>query len=1054
LEWGPKPTDRIESVRTGWPSIAAWGETGEIVVSHNFPTELVISHRETKGSGAWTEESYVGPGGGVQPAWSRVATSGETNNYLHMVYNTYNAYQGQETAILYSRLNKDTQEWDIQDELLEGTGSDFYTAINSDNYVLTTKGNTVIIMGVSAWFDLFYLRSDDNGETWEKTIIWEHPYPFFDLNTSLMSDTLYSVDNSANVAIDNTGMVHVVWGIGRVARLASSPPDPGNYSYWPFTDGIGYWNESMGQIPNASNVHHTLNPDYLESLGMLVGWTQDVNGSGFVFDFEGTAVTPFAVYRSLGISTMPSITIDANGAVVLAFASATETFVTLNGLYNYHHIWCRASSDLGNTWGNFYDLQADNIFHLYDECIYPVFAPIANPNGGFHLIYNADIQPGIFIDEDEQTEPTINRVIHNLITYEELGITGVLAAPMNLAGSVNSNDVYLQWQPPSGKRELYGYNVYRNDIKINTATILSTIYSDLNVSVGIYNYNVTAVYEEGESVPSNTFTVEISDPSSYYFETAWQTPYNPMTFYILEANIDDFPMQAGDEIGLFDVDPISGDQICVGAGMLTESLGGGIYLEMIASMDDGSNPDQANGFTPGNPIMYRLWNETTDEITTVAANYPYPGYDEVYTSQGSAMVELNGVTSITQELPLQTGWNLMSFRIMPENWDMLHIVQPLIDQEVLFKVLDESGGSIFHLPFPPPNGQWTNTIGDMANTEGYYVKLTDDAVFDLVGYPVETPMDIPLSQGWNIISYPCENPQNALDAVQPLIDAGVLFKVIDEAGGSIFHLPFPPPNGQWTNTIGNLHSGKGYYLRVTQDAVFTISEPDKAAVPITDTDNSNSTNYFQPVWENNPYMPMHIVIQPDEQLKEGDEIGVFDGNICVGAATYDGDASKPIIIITSMDDPYNEAIDGFVKDASIEIIIWNNVSGGMTYVDHNAVSGSSVFEPLSTLVAELLWTYTGANQISSNELYMKASPNPFDEKIQINFTLPDNGLVKIECFDILGIKVKSTFEQYMLQGNHNISFLMHDLEKGVYLLWITFIQKSEKSQKIIKIIKK
>jgi hypothetical protein len=416
-EWGPKPTERIESVKTGWPSIAAWGETGEIVVSHNFPTELVITHRETKGEGAWTEESYVGPGGGVQPAWARIATSGETNNYLHMVYNTYNAYQGQETAILYSRLNKDTQEWDFQDILLEGTGADFYTAINADDYVMASKGNTVIIMGVSAWFDLFYLRSDDNGETWEKTIIWEHPYPFFDFDNTLMDDTLYSVDNSANLAIDNNGMVHVVWGIGRVARLAAAPPEPGFYSYWPFTDGIGYWNESMGPIPEADNPHHTMMPEYLDDLGMLVGWTQDVNNSGFIFDYEGTAETPFAVYRSLGISTMPTIA-TYGSMIAIAYASATETYTTTDGLYNYHHIWTRFSYDYGQTWNDYFtDLQADEIFHLYDECIYPVFAPNTNPDGVFQMIYQADIQPGIYLDEDEQLEPTINRVIHSSFDF-------------------------------------------------------------------------------------------------------------------------------------------------------------------------------------------------------------------------------------------------------------------------------------------------------------------------------------------------------------------------------------------------------------------------------------------------------------------------------------------------------------------------------------------------------------------------------------------------------------------------------------------------------------
>ncbi|MBE0638532.1 MAG: T9SS type A sorting domain-containing protein [Bacteroidales bacterium] len=412
--WGPKPTARIETKRTGWPNIAPWGETGEIVVSHNFNVEIVLNHRENKGTGPWQQFIYSGPGGGLQPAWPRVVTSGPDNNYLNMFYNTNSVYQGQTTAILYSRYSKDTQTWDIQDEVLEGVGSDYYLQINADDYVMASKGNIVVLLGSSAWFDLFMMKSTDMGETWEKTIIWEHPYPFFDFNTTLMPDTLYSVDNSANLAIDDNGMVHVVWGIGRVARLAAAPPDPGFYSYWPYTDGIGYWNESMGQIPEADNPHHTMMPEYLESLGMLIGWTQDVNNSGFIFDFEGTAETPFGVYRSLGISTMPTIAIH-DGMIALAYASTTETYVTADGLYNYKHIWTRFSYDLGQTWGTFFDLQAGNIFHLYDECIYPVLAPNTSPEGAFQLIYQADNIPGLFLDEDH--DPVINRVIHNSMEF-------------------------------------------------------------------------------------------------------------------------------------------------------------------------------------------------------------------------------------------------------------------------------------------------------------------------------------------------------------------------------------------------------------------------------------------------------------------------------------------------------------------------------------------------------------------------------------------------------------------------------------------------------------
>jgi hypothetical protein len=431
--WAPKPTSRIETARTGWPTIAAWGPNGEIVFAHTA-TAMGFSKRETKGTGIWQFTPYPGPGAGVEPSWPRVVTSGDNHEYIHVVYNTYNAYQGQSQALLYSRSGDGGASWSPQDVVLDGMGSDYYLEISADDYVMAAKGNTVALLHVSAWRDFFIMKSTDNGETWEKIMIWEHPYPFFDLQTTLTSDTLYCPDNSANIAIDDNGMCHVVWGIGRVARLESAPPDPGSYNYWPYTDGIGYWNENMGQIPDNDNPHRTHLPEYLESLGMLCGWTQDVNNSGFIFDYEGTGDPQFATYRELGISTMPTITID--GTVIAVFyASTTETFVTADGLQNYKHIWARTSPDLGYTWGEFYDMQAGNIFHIYDECIYPVAAP-NSPNGKFHIIYNADNIPGLFLDEDH--DAVTNRIIYNGVAKDLIvGVNNPESSVTNFSVSQN-----------------------------------------------------------------------------------------------------------------------------------------------------------------------------------------------------------------------------------------------------------------------------------------------------------------------------------------------------------------------------------------------------------------------------------------------------------------------------------------------------------------------------------------------------------------------------------------------------------------------------------------
>ncbi len=570
---------------------------------------------------------------------------------------------------------------------------------------------------------------------------------------------------------------------------------------------------------------------------------------------------------------------------------------------------------------------------------------------------------------------------------------------------------------------------------------------------GVYSVKLT-IY----SLTDNSAFKLIEDyitvtPNNNYFEPVWVSPFNPMTFYIVGANIDEAPMQAGDEVGLFDIDPTTGQEICVGSGTLTEQLGGGTYLEVIASMDDGSNPEQANGFTPGNTIIYKLWSEVTGEISSITANYPYPGYDEVYTSQGSAFVELNGVTYIEQCIELATGWNIMSFRAMPENPDMLNIVQPLINDEILYKVLNEAGGSVFHLPFPPPNGQWSNTIGDMESTEGYYIKVEDNGTLCIEGLPVETPMDIPLSQGWNIMGYPCENPQNALTAVQPLINDDVLYKVIDEAGGTIFHLPFPPPNGQWSNTIGAFESGEGYYIKVTENTSLTMECPVEFTEVITPPQERIQLTFFHPIYENNPYMPMHIVLNPCDDLQNGDEIGIFDGTTCVGAKVTNGNVHTPVIIPVSQNDPQSDIIDGYNPGNTISIMIWNNQTGNVSEVQYKYIEGDETFSPLETMIGDMLPIITETEDVNIGDVNFKVIPNPFSRKTNAILFMKEGGEVKMHVQNMSGVELMNLPTQSFNKGNQSIEIDLDELGSGVYFLLIEIQYETVTDHYIEKLIK-
>ncbi|MCP4106608.1 MAG: hypothetical protein GY749_13910 [Desulfobacteraceae bacterium] len=92
---------------------------------------------------------------------------------------------------------------------------------------------------------------------------------------------------------------------------------------------------------------------------------------------------------------------------------------------------------------------------------------------------------------------------------------------------------------------------------------------------------------------------------------------------------------------------------------------------------------------------------------------------------------------------------------------------------------------------------------------------------------------------------------------------------------------------------------------VTSDAVFTIP-------------------HFTPIWTDNPYNPMNLWVYSitNYEIEAGDEIGIFDGDKCVGANVIDADISEqtPLIITNSQDDGND---NGFIQDHEISLRFWD-----------------------------------------------------------------------------------------------------------------------------------
>jgi hypothetical protein len=377
---------------------------------------------------------------------------------------------------------------------------------------------------------------------------------------------------------------------------------------------------------------------------------------------------------------------------------------------------------------------------------------------------------------------------------------------------------------------------------------------------------------------------------------------------------------------------------------------------------------------------------------------------------------------------------------MPADMDMQNIVQPLIDNTTLIKVQDENGDFVQFLPGPG----WTNTIGNMANTEGYYIKVNANTNLDADGIYVSFPFDVDLYTGWNMAGYPAKVSQDAMTLLDGLITGGTLVKVMDEQGNFIQNIP---PYG-WLNTIGNFDPDEGYYVNVVSDDILTYQQPSKASTPANLPVVPPTQHFFS--LDGNPFSPMNIVVQnitaDGFQVEDGDEIAVYDGEIEVGSAVIHQGYGGYQVVIAAGDDPATEVVDGYTAGNAISFRYWDK-SYNMVYenIQVKHFFGEKDFAGLGTFVGDLEISALGVSEYdqSAPGFLGQNYPNPFSNNTTINYGIYEDGAVLLSIFDVSGRRIHILEDANRIRGRYTVTFENAHLEPGVYYYQLEFTSKGK-----------
>jgi hypothetical protein len=381
--WAPAPTARIESQKTGWPNLCMWNGNGELVLSHNSTSTLLMETRPVKGTGTWTQTlGPTGPIGSGSTAlmllWPRAITNGTNHMNIHVICLTEPTanggivYNGLDGALLYYRSTDGGATWDIQAYQLPNLTSTYYNAFSGDAYSwIEPHGDTIAFLQGDVYAGTSLNYSYDNGTTWHYKDVLTNYYAKR-TSTQVINPT-YGCDGSMAGAMDNTGVFHVA--IGRMCNFQDA-----SGSYWrPGTDGLVYWNSTEAPLDTAMMGDINL----VDAAHKLIGYVAS--------DAANDSIVGFPYYKG-GLSYYPSVTIDPTNQNIYFLWTSVTVGNPDPTPYNYRHIWGRGWIHGAAAWNEMIDFNSD-ILYFGTEFAYPEVSKTMKA-GKLLLLTQTSPQPG------------------------------------------------------------------------------------------------------------------------------------------------------------------------------------------------------------------------------------------------------------------------------------------------------------------------------------------------------------------------------------------------------------------------------------------------------------------------------------------------------------------------------------------------------------------------------------------------------------------------------------------------------------------------------------
>ncbi len=470
-------------------------------------------------------------------------------------------------------------------------------------------------------------------------------------------------------------------------------------------------------------------------------------------------------------------------------------------------------------------------------------------------------------------------------------------------------------------------------------------------------------------------------------------PTNEWVEFYCDANTyKGVPLPVGSVIDAFDPD---GDH--VGTWFVSEP---GKYGFMPIYRDDAFT-EVDDGADPGDTITLYI-NGMPAETTG----------DRVWTQNGDRFeVCLNFDGSVTKELVLRPGWNLVSWNIDTDVDDVASIFGPMMNSIDVILGFEEVG-----LTYDPDLPEFS-TLTSADHKHGFWVRIdpavdTGDVLLNITGLPALVNTPINLEAGWNLISY---LPPVSLPTTSALVSQeGNLRVALGFDGGAQTYEPTLPD----FSTLNTLSPCFGYWLKVFEPS--TLVYPGFNSAPFIEQDENTEGGVLARLGVANELAPT------------GSWIDIYAKELTLDGAPVSSGSEIRIV-------DNNQQLVGFGRTTSGGRLNFTPVYGSATKNENGLQAGGQFSILVDGKATNETFTFgqrgdrleigalslregTDGTILPTDFNLAQNFPNPFNPSTKISFSLPKASEVTIEVFNVLGKKVATLVSGSFEAGQSTVTW--------------------------------